>query len=1093
MKDSKTATKPDDLADQTIELVSSWLESAKNLESKQDLATMNQLKDLIEDESGVSFVMSFIDRVARPDSNAVAAKQLASLVASSDLPKFLSFVDRIMLKSGAKLGQKLPGIVIPLARKRMRSIVGHLVAPAEKDGLASHLEEQNKDGFQINVNLLGEAVLGEQEAEARLENLIEILSQPDVDYVSVKISAVASQLNHWAYQESLKRTIERAEILFDASTSVTPKTFINFDMEEYKDLHMTIEAFKKVLDDPKRVSVDAGIVLQAYLPDSFLIMKDLVKWANKRHELGGGTIKIRLVKGANLAMEKVDAAVHGWPVAPYSKKIDSDANYRKCVNWIVSKKNLQGVRLGLASHNLFDIAWTKLLAEQRGVIDNVQFEMLQGMASGQAKAVNIDAKHHGFSDLLLYTPVVAKKDFEVAIGYLFRRLEENATDENFMRSLFDLAPGSKEFIKQADFFKSGLALMESVSDQPNRIQDRSKKVIPWVPGADFINEADTDPSLEANQVWIDSIVSLKFSECKTEFLKTKAQVTEVFTKAKKGLTTWQSLSTESRAKILHKVGDELANNRALLISTMMNEASKTISEADSEVSEAIDFAHYYANNISGLAEFEGAEFNPYGVIAVIPPWNFPVAIPAGGVLGALAAGNAVIFKPALETPRCAEIIAELCWSAGIDKDVLQFVRVPDNELGQQIVENSDAVILTGSIETAELFKSWRPEMKLFAETSGKNALIITSSADLDLAAQDLIKSAFGHSGQKCSAASLAILVGDIYKSERFRRQITDAASSLTAGPSTDITTDIAPLVGGVNERLLKAQASLEPSQNWLLKPEVAGSSMSPGILDGVSSDSWFATTECFGPVLGLMFAEDLESAVRIANSSNFGLTGGIHSLDPIEVNYWKNNIEVGNGYINRAITGAIVQRQPFGGWKQSSVGPGVKAGGPNYLMQLGTWNVTKDLKNDYAESWSSHFSVEHDETDLFCEANIFRYVPLKNIAIRIGPNSDLEERLVSEAAKIAGVPTLISYVSDEDEDEFMFRVKNSGAHRIRLVGVKASKELYLNTAKLNVEVLDAPVTPYGRIELQNYVQEQAMSITTHRFGNIVKPITEKHD
>ncbi|MCP3990747.1 MAG: bifunctional proline dehydrogenase/L-glutamate gamma-semialdehyde dehydrogenase, partial [Actinomycetia bacterium] len=860
----------DELVDPAIQLVETWLARAAELETRSDRATMKRLGQLVSDEAGVGFVMQFVDRVARPDDNRVAAHQLAALVNGSPLPSFLSPIDALLLRAGAWLAPHLPSIVMPLAKRRMRSIVGHLVAPADPRSLGRHLGAQRHAGYDVNVNLLGEAVLGEREADARLHRLTALLQVPDVDYVSVKLTAVASQLNHWAYDASLRRVTDRLALLVDAANSVSPPTFVNFDMEEYHDLRLTVEAFKTVLGDPSRTHIDSGIVLQAYLPDVFPILQDLVVWAKERHQRGGGTIKIRLVKGANLAMERVDAAMHGWEQAPFGTKIESDANYRRCLDWVLTPEHLTGVRIGLASHNLFDVALTRLLATERGVLSQVQFEMLQGMASGQAKAVNESTATESASSMLLYTPAVSDDDFDVAIGYLFRRLEENAAPENFMRALFDLEPGSPELAAEAEFFRRGVALRHTVSAEPSRRQDRSQPIQPWPLDATFRNEPDTDPSLEANRHWIDEVASATPSPCHTPITDFAPALAQHLAIGRRAASRWAQGDRAERRVVLHRVGDELARRRGELITTMMHEASKTFAEADVEVSEAIDFARWYAERSVDLGQVRGATFDPFGLIAVIPPWNFPTAIPAGGVLASLAAGNTVIFKPAPETPRCAEVVAEACWAAGVPTDVLQFVRTPDNEIGRQLVESVDAVILTGSTETADLFRSWKPGLRLFAETSGKNALIITPNADLDQAAQDLVRSAFGHGGQKCSAASLAILVGDVYESERFRRQLTDAVESLTIGSPLDLETDMAPLVGGINDRLRRAAEILDPGESWLVEPSIRDDGvMTPGVKAGVEPGSWFHRTECFGPVLGLMAAADLDEAIAIANASDF--------------------------------------------------------------------------------------------------------------------------------------------------------------------------------------------------------------------------------
>jgi RHH-type proline utilization regulon transcriptional repressor/proline dehydrogenase/delta 1-pyrroline-5-carboxylate dehydrogenase len=1077
----------DDLVAPAIDLVAEWLRRADDLGSRDDRRAMDRLGALISDEHGVDFVMQFVDRVARPDSDRVAAHQLAAIVAGSRLPRFLSPIDRVLLRVGTRIAPLVPSLVMPIARRRMRTIVGLLVAPADHDALGAHLAHQRQEGYDVNVNLLGEAVLGEREARARLDRLIELVRVPEIDYVSVKITSVASQLNHWAYEDSRARVIERIAELVDAGAAVDPPTFINLDMEEYHDLHLTVDAFTTVLDAPNRQHLDAGIVIQAYLPDAFDILRGLADWANRRHREGGGSIKIRLVKGANLAMERVDAAMHGWEEAPYRTKLEADANYRKCLDWLLEEDRLRGVRVGVASHNLFDVAWAKLLADNRGVASRVQFEMLQGMAAGQARAVNETVRDDSSSSMLLYTPAVAKDDFDVAIGYLFRRLEENAAPENFMRALFDLEPGSERFQAEADSFRRGTAMRNAVTTEPARTQDRRAAPPARPDDAPFRNEPDTDPSLPANREWIAAVAADSPSACSAAVITDTSELDRRLAVARQGAERWRAVEPTARRSVLHRVGDELARRRGELITTMMHEASKVFSEADVEVSEAIDFARWYGDRAADLGGVVGATFEPFGVVAVVPPWNFPTAIPAGGTLASLAAGNAVVLKPAPETPRCAEVVAEACWAAGVPDEALQFVRTPDDDVGRHLVESVDAVILTGSTDTADLFRSWKPELRLFAETSGKNALIITPNADLDLAAHDLVRSAFGHAGQKCSAASLAILVGDAYDSPRFRRQLVDAVESLTVGSPLDLTTDLAPLVGGGNDRLAHAAAHLDAGERWLVEPRFDGTTMTPGVRDGVAAGSWFHRTECFGPILGLMRADDLDEAIAIASTSDFGLTGGIHSLDPDEIETWANRVEVGNCYVNRVITGAIVRRQPFGGWKRSSVGPGAKAGGPNYVMQLGTWSpAAADGADDYEAQWAEHFAVEHDETGLFCEANIFRYRPLRRVGVRVGVGAARGEvELVTRAARLAGVDVDMSVATDDPGGAWLADMAANEIERVRLVGEELSPELAGDAIAAGVHLVDGPVTPAGRIELQHYVREQSVSITLHRFGNLV--------
>ena len=453
---------------------------------------------MVGNKRGTAFAMRFVDRVIRPEDPAVSARQLASLVADADLPAFLSWADRLLLRVGARLGPAFPGIVMPVARRRMRALVGHLVVDSQPEPLAAHLQSRSAAGFSLNVNMLGEAVLGDAEARRRHREVLDTLAQPDVDYVSVKVSAVVSQLNPWDFDGSLQRVVEALRPLLRTAASSTPVTFINLDMEEYHDLELTAAAFRAVLEEPEFAAVDAGIVLQAYLPDCFDALRDLVDWHNRLAVAGrrSGTIKIRLVKGANLAMERVEAAVRGWPQAPYPTKAETDANYKRCLDWVLTPERTASVRIGVASHNLFDVAWADLLAGRRGVGDRVEFEMLEGMAPVQAEMLRSDGK-----GVLLYTPAVAPEDFDVAIAYLFRRLEENASEENFIHHLFGLRPGTAAFEAEAAKFRAAVADRRSVGHAPRRRQDRGREPETVDPAAGFFNEPDTDPSLAANRAW----------------------------------------------------------------------------------------------------------------------------------------------------------------------------------------------------------------------------------------------------------------------------------------------------------------------------------------------------------------------------------------------------------------------------------------------------------------------------------------------------------------------------------------------------------------------------------------------------------------
>ncbi|MGA1024313.1 MAG: proline dehydrogenase family protein, partial [Aquiluna sp.] len=692
-------------------------------------------------------------------------------------------------------------------RRVLRSFISHLVIDASQNKFRRATKKLGLNAT-LNVNLLGEAVLGHAEADKRLSHVAEILSRPETEYVSVKVSAIVAPHSPWAFDQTVQEVIERLTPLYSIAAGAQKKKFINLDMEEYRDLDMTIAVFKGLLSKPEFKELSAGIVLQAYLPDALRVMIDLQQWAALRVIDGGAPIKVRVVKGANLPMERVDAEMHDWPLATVSSKAEADANYKRLLNYALTEDRVRNVKIGVAGHNLFDLAFAWLLASQRGAQDGMDVEMLLGMAPNQASVISKTV-----GKLVLYTPVVYSQEFDVAIAYLIRRLEEGASSENFLSNAFELSSSEPFALERARYMQS-LDLMGTEVPIPNRLQDRSVDT-PHLP-IGFSNAADTDPSTAGNRAWAKAIYRrLATSEIGIDLVErhtvsSEVKLNELIVSAKAAQQRWQALTADERATKIHEVGVVLEKNREYLVEVAMAEAGKTLDQVDTEISEAIDFAHYYAEQSLRLNNLPGAKPIARKITVVTPPWNFPIAIPAGGALAGLAAGSAVIFKPAGPAARCGAVLAELILEV-IDKELFVPIHIGERELGQRLIshEDVDQVILTGGYETAELFRSFKPDLKLLAETSGKNAIIVTPHADLDLAAKDIAYSAFGHAGQKCSASSIVILVGSVAKSKRFRRQLMDAVSSLKVAHPTDPTAQMGPMINPPEGKLLAGLTTLE--------------------------------------------------------------------------------------------------------------------------------------------------------------------------------------------------------------------------------------------------------------------------------------------
>jgi RHH-type proline utilization regulon transcriptional repressor/proline dehydrogenase/delta 1-pyrroline-5-carboxylate dehydrogenase len=597
---------------------------------------------------------------------------------------------------------------------------------------------------------------------------------------------------------------------------------------------------------------------------------------------------------------------------------------------------------------------------------------------------------------------------------------------------------------------------------------------------------------------------------------------------------WRNKSMEERNRILHQVAHNLSVQRGELIGCMSAITGKTFMEGDVEVSEAIDFCRFYPITMMHFMKLNSVEISPKGIIMVIPPWNFPLAIPVGGVAAALSGGNSVILKPATSAYPVAWQFVQCFWEAGVPKDALQIVCCDGREslnylTGNHLVKH---IILTGGTDTAFRLLENNPKRPLAAETGGKNVIVLTGSGDQDHAILNVVSSAFGNAGQKCSACSLLLVDKEIYDDPVFKSKLKDAVTSMQTGSVWEFNNIIGPMIDNNNEKLMYAIENLEPGESWLVAPEFSDEKkyiLKPTVKWGVKPGSYTFRTELFAPLLAVVRINDLEEAIDLVNSSEYGLTSGLQTLDESERKLWEDKVEAGNLYINRGITGAIVNRQPFGGMKRSAFGGGIKAGGPNYVscfVEIKEKEISGGVRNvrspyldfadekdkvrfsaaleSYEREWNNTFSQRSDPNNLVGEENIFRYRPLKNSVLRIQESDRLCDILmVLAASEIARTPMTISISSRDskvgllrrmvattgknkliEQDETQFLVDMDAYERVRVCTPALSDEFYKRSAELGKYIANAPVLVEGRLELLHYLKEQSVSYEYHRYGSI---------
>lgn len=1108
---SQSDPRLDELGPDCVDATRRLLDEIRVRRHRREQGTRRQFERLFRDPDALAVTMMLTDQVMRAASPRAAVALFRRASARAHVRGF-GVVNALGMRVLGVASYVAPSLALRAVHARVRAQSRGLILPSEDASLARHVARRKSEGASLNVNVLGEAVLGESEAQERCAAIIEMMRRPYVNYVSVKLSSVVSQLNSFDVTGSQRRVSERLRELYRVAKQ--EGVFLNLDMEEYRDLRLTLDAFFAVLDEAEFVDLSAGIVLQAYLPESHDALETLITWSRRRHDAGGAPVKVRLVKGANLAMERAEAELQGWTEAPYGSKAEVDASYLALVDRALRREHADALRVGVASHNLFHLNFALAVAERRDVVAQLDLEMLEGMAN--AEALTLGARGHR---LVLYAPVTRREDFASAVAYLVRRLDENTSPENYLRAAFAIERDVTTFESQARRFVGALAARHEVNTTSRRhgplrasedkftnavnadptddvwraayavaladVAAKGETSLPLVIGGDEVTSASWELGRDPND---DGAPWYRYAVAGHE------DVERAVASARAASRSWAARPADERRDLLVECARVMRVARAESMAVMARDTAKTEHEANAEVSEGVDFAAYYARRAN-----DDPESGPLGVVLVVPPWNFPYAIVAGGVLAALAAGNVVILKPAPEAVNVAWVLARQLWRAGISREVLQFVPTRDDDVGRALVTHPgvDAVILTGSVETAELFTSWRSDLWLLGETSGKNAVVVTSSADVDAAVKDVVESAFSHAGQKCSAASLVIVDQSLIDDGAFLRQLRDAVESLDVAPATQPDSVVGPLIRPPEVALERALTQLDSGESWLVAPrqlDHEGYRWSPGVRLGVREGSWSHHHEWFGPVLAVMVAPTLETATRWQNEVAFGLTAGLHSLDDTQCEWWLEHVQAGNLYLNRGTTGAVVQRQPFGGWKRSSVGPTAKAGGAHYVNALRAWGPLRDEASAVDELvtwWLSEGSRAIDSSGLRVERNLARFRPYPGpVVVRADASwSAAHDTYLATIVAMSGVAVTLSSaevvttnlpIRVESIDSLVER--SAALAKVRWLSheVAPALELLRRGCVLDRRVL----AQRGGVEGPRWLVEQSVAIANHRYGNV---------
>ena len=894
------------------------------------------------------------------------------------------------LRLGVEVSRIAPWLVGPVVKFGVGGMARQFITGRTGADAVPVLKKLRKRGIGFTVDILGEAVVSEVEADeyyGRYLELVESLAaearqwkhseqlegsssgraQPKVN-VSVKISALYSQIHAADPEGAISRLKDRLRPLFRRAKELG--VFINLDMEHYGLKDLTLRLFRSLLDESEFHDYqDAGLVIQAYLQESGDDLEEMLRWAESRQR----RITIRLVKGAYWDYETVVARQRGWPIPVYLEKPQADANFER-----LSRRMLESYRWvysAFGTHNVRSMANAIATARKLGLRPNdYEVQMLYGMAEPIKKAL-VQLGHR----IREYCPV---GEMLPGMAYLVRRLLENTSNEGFLKAKFSTGISSSQLLRDPETLVSANGTNGSRNGANGHHADNGNAVNGSRP---FANDPPVDFALEANREqmrraiaaerallgqdyplvigeqriataeWLDSVNPAKPDQIVGRIAKATTQHAQMAVDTAVAVApVWRAVPLERRARVLEKMAELMRAERFELAALEVFEVGKPWVEADADVSEAIDFCDFYAaemrrlgrpqNTLSVPGENSSQEYLPRGVGLVIAPWNFPLAILCGMTVAALVAGNTVVMKPAEQSGAVAARFMDIALRAGLPPGALNLLSGLGEEVGEFLVNHPkiNFIAFTGSKEVG--LKIWeaggrtRPgqaQLKhVVCEMGGKNALIIDADADLDEAVIGSIYSAFGYQGQKCSALSRLIVLEDNY--DRFVDRLVTAASCLRVGSPEEPGTVVGPVIDREAWERVQRYVAIGKTEARLAYggtvPAGGGYFLQPTIFAEVPPTARIAREEIFGPILSVIKARNLDEAIRIANDTEFALTGGLYSRSPANIDRVKSELAVGNLYINRSITGAIVGRHPFGGFKMS--GGGTKAGGRDYLLNF---------------------------------------------------------------------------------------------------------------------------------------------------------------
>jgi RHH-type proline utilization regulon transcriptional repressor/proline dehydrogenase/delta 1-pyrroline-5-carboxylate dehydrogenase len=1114
---SQSPARASEVIDRTETTVRRWIDESAEIAAEP---AERRLAELVAERAGLAVAIAFTDGVVRPEDLRVAARNFERM--SRDLPSSLPLLLRILIQLGGGFSVLLPWPVVPLARAVFHRSVGHLVLDTGSRSLDGRIAALRERGTRLTMVPLAATALGPDEADHGLAAVMDLLGRDDVDSVSLRLSAVAPPAHPWAHDESVTRIVERLVPLYEFAATAATAKLITIDLEGPRQLDLTLDVFTSLLSRPGLEGYEGGITLSASAPDSLGALQRLGAWASDRRARGGAGIRVRIVDGDHSA--------------------GITAGHVALLDWALTPQRTDAVRIVVDGQHLVTAAFAWTLADAREVGGRVEIERMLGVANARTEIV---ARHAG--GVVLSTPVVAADRRSAAVGALVERLGESARAA---------APDGQDASIDAEVER--LRLAATMVDETSAAEtEPAEPAEPTVDSASMpvvaeapiqLDLARTDIAHAEGRQWARQVLARAKTTSVASALLDHAVVRDVaaldLIVERTGLAgdAWSTHPLEERARAVLEFADVLEALRGRIVEVLVSEIGATFAEADAEAVRAVGLARAAAAQGRALELVDHAEFAAASAVLVAPGWSSPIADTVEAVATAITAGSAVIVQPAHQARRAAALVIEALREAGLPEALATLVVPEDASVAKAAIAHTgvDRVVFTGDRDTAMLLRSWRPDRPPLGDVPGVASVIVTESADLELAAGDIVQSAFVHGGQHPQGTRLVILVGAAGQSESFRRRLADAVRATHPAPTLEASSRIGPLIATPAERVRRLLADLEADETWLVQPEAMDDRLTlwrPGIRDGVAAASAIQRTPA-APVITLTTVPDLEAAIALQNAAR-GEAAAIHTLDLDELAAWLDSADTGTLHVNRPTIGAPADALPVGGWR----GTGGLRGGPDRMLAFGDWapvfaeaqqSVRLDgigervrtlieaaqpsmqfLEFDLVRAgavsdelaWAAHYRDAIDLGGRPEHRSVVRYLPATTtIRLAAGVSSAQLVRVLAAATRAGATvhissatpvpeqlvglfgspfsPLRVGSVLVESDARWHARVQSGEVDtpHVRLIGGDATVLATVFAKRPDVALSAAPVTTAGRLELLPFLRAQVVSMASTRHG-----------